>query len=337
MSNAQFVRDSVLPPGWIDLGIGEARLIRRSLERTLGVDFLLRSTDGELDYQPSQGCPELLSEIELLHKAPCVVTTGAKQAVYAALVVAKQRGCRSVGMMNPAWPPLVHAAQTIGLDVVIGSDVTNMWCDCVLLVSPNNPDGRSFSPFELARLAERMKAEGKFLIHDGAYACAPYVNLGGVHPIVGDIQVHSVSKRFGLSGLRVGWAVARDEEVVAQLQDVIETMTAGVCGTAQGAVAKLLKRLRANPALAELFMEDARGSLELSRAAAREFNPEVLRVDGELAGAFAWCLKGPKYDPSKLRIKVVDGAAYGHADRVRVNLVGDVEDVRELAKRSHEI
>lgn len=337
MSNAQFVRDAILPPDWLDLGIGEARLIRRSLERTLGVDFLLRSTDDELDYQPAQGCPELLSEIEGMHKAPCVVTTGAKQAVYAALVVAKQRGCRSVGMMDPAWPPLVHAAQTIGLDVVIGPDVRDLWCDCVLLVSPNNPDGRSFSLFELARLSERLKAEGKFLIHDGAYACAPYVNLSGTHPIVGDIQVHSVSKRYGLSGLRVGWAVARDEEVVAQLQDVIETMTTGVCGTAQGSLARLLKRLRVNPSLAALFLDDAAASLELSRAAAREFNPEVLWVDGELAGAFAWCLKGPKFDAVKLKVKLVDGAAYGHPDRVRVNLVGDVEDVRELARRSHEI
>lgn len=337
MSNAQFVRDSVLPPGWIDLGIGEARLIRRALERTLGVDFLLRSTDEELDYQPAQGNPDLLREVEELHSAPCVVTIGAKQAVYAAMAVAKQRGCRSVGMMDPAWPPLVHAIRSLGMDVVIGSDVRDLWCDCVLLVSPNNPDGRSFSPFEIARIEERLKRDGKFLIHDGAYACAPYLEMSGQHPIVGDIQVHSVSKRFGLSGLRVGWAVARDEEVVAQLQDVVETVSAGVCGTAQGAVAKLLKRLRANPALANLYHEDCKASLELARSAAKEFNPEVLNVDGELAGAFAWCLKGPKYDPNALRVKLVDGAAYGHPDRVRVNLVGDLEDVRELARRTHEV
>lgn len=335
MSNAQFVRDSVLPPGWIDLGIGEARLVRRALERTLGVDFLLRSTDDELDYQPAQGAPTLIDEVERLHSAPCVVTIGAKQGVYAALAVAKQRGCRSVGMMDPAWPPLVHAVRSLGMDVVIGADPFALWCDCVLFVSPNNPDGRSLSNVDLHWLEQRCRAQGKFLIHDGAYACAPYLSAG--HPVVGDVQVHSVSKRFGLSGLRVGWAVARDEEIVTQLQDVVETISAGVCGTAQGAVAKLLKRLRVNPALANLYHEDCKASLELSRAAAKEFNPEVLKIDGELAGAFAWCKKGPKYDAQALRAKLVDGAAYGHPDRVRVNLVGDVEDVRELARRTLQI
>lgn len=335
MSNTQFVRDNVLLPGWIDLGIGEARLIRRALENTLGVDFLLRSEDAELDYQPAQGNAALLNEVETLHGAPCVATIGAKQGVYAALAVAKQRGCRRVGMRDPAWPPLVHAAQTLGLEVVL-CEPTNGRFDCFLLVSPNNPDGFTHTPAELAVIEEYLKADGKFLIHDAAYACKPYTHA----PLapVGDVQVVSVSKRFGLSGLRLGWAVARDESVVCDLQDVIETVTAGVCGTAQGAVAKLLHRLRMNPRVACLFEDECATLYAQSRSAALTFDPDVLKVDGGLpTGAFAWCKKGPKYDVEKLKAKLVDGVAYGHPDHVRVNLVGDVEDVRELARRTHQI
>lgn len=334
MSNVPFIRDSALQPGWIDLGIGEARLVRRALENTLGVDFLLRSEDSELDYQPAQGNLALLSEIETLHEAPCVVTIGAKQGVYAALTVAKQRGCRRVGIRAPAWPPLVHAAQTLGFDVVF-CEPTDVCFDCFLLVSPNNPDGFTHTFDELTTIESVLKLNGKFLIHDAAYACRPYVDEW-IDPI-GDVQVVSVSKRFGLSGLRVGWAVARDESVVSDMQDVIETVTAGVCGTAQGAIAKLLRRLRVNQRLAALFEEECASSYTQSLAASLTFNRSVLELNSLPQGAFAWCKKGPKYDPVKLKAKLVDGSSYGCSEFVRVNLVGDVEDVRELARRTHQI
>lgn len=333
MSNAQFVRGSSLPPGWIDLGIGEARLIRRALENTLGVDFLLRSEDAELDYQPAQGNPSLIREVEAMHRAPCVVTIGAKQGVYAALAVAKRKGCKRVGMRDPAWPPLVLAAQTLGFEVTF-CEPTEGNFDCFLLVSPNNPDGFTHTPAELALIEAKLKASGKFLIHDAAYFCKPYMHAP--LPPIGDVQVVSVSKRFGLSGLRVGWAIARSEDIVHELQDVVETVTAGVCGTAQGAVAKLLRRLRLNPRVACLFEDECATAYAQARSAALTFNPDVLRVDGLPQGAFAWCEKGPKYDVEKLMVQLVDGTAYGHPERVRVNLVGDVEDVRELAYRTHQ-
>ncbi len=337
MSNAQFIRDAALLPGWLDLGIGEARIVRRALERTLGVDFLLRSEDSELDYQPVQGNASLLKEVEHLHKAPCVATVGAKQAVYAALAVAKSRGCCRVGMRDPAWPPLVHAANTLGLAVALCDPGAYDKYDCYLLVSPNNPDGFEYPLASLLTLDMQLRSNGKFFIHDAAYACEPYTSS----PLltVGDVQVVSVSKRFGLSGLRVGWAVARDPDVKAELQDVVETVSAGVCGTAQGAVAKLLKRLRENPSLAALYTTECRASIDLAREAAKGFNSVVLAIDPSqvMNGAFAWCKKGPRFDAEALKVKLVDGGAYGHPAFARVNLVGDVADVRELARRTHEV
>ena len=337
MSNASFIRDGALPPGWVDLGIGEARIVRRALERTLGVDFLLRSEDSELDYQPVRGNAALLKEAEHLHKAPCVATVGAKQAVFAALTVAKNRGYVRLGMRAPAWPPLVHAARSLNMDVVLCDPGAYDEYDCYLLVSPNNPDGFEYPLASILTLDQQLRAAGKFFIHDAAYACEPYTST----PLftVGDVQVVSVSKRFGLSGLRVGWAVARDELVVHELQDVVETISAGVCGTAQGAVAKLLKRLRVNPALTALYTAECRSSIDLAREAAKGFNSVVLATDPSqvMNGAFAWCKKGPRFDAEALKVKLVDGELYGCPGFARVNLVGDVADVRELARRTHEI
>jgi len=333
-----FVKGAKLEPGWIDLGIGEARLVRTALESTFGLEFFHRSTDDELDYQPSQGSQKLLDELEHLHRAPYVVTAGAKQGVFAALMVAKQRGCRRVGMRDPAWPPLVQAATSLGFKVVLCEPRDLKKFDCFLLVSPNNPDGYAHTPFELARIEEHLLAAGKFLVHDAAYTCAPYINLSGTIRPVGHIQLHSVSKRFGLSGLRVGWAVCPDKNVHADVASAVEIMSAGVSGTAQGAVARLLKRLRTSPKLASMFHEDALKLMNQARQIATEFNPQVLEADMRInEGAFAWCRKGPLYDAGKLQTLLVDGEAYGYPSHVRVNLVGGLEIVKELASRTWSI
>lgn len=336
-SNQQFVRDTSLPSGWLDLGIGEARLIRSALTSVYGLDFLHRGPEGELDYQPSQGYPKLVDELERLHHAPCVVTTGAKQAAFSALMVARERGCMLVGMRAPAWPPLVQAVHMLGMRVVMCEPEDLDSYHCFLLVSPNNPDGHTYDVQELLDIETLLRTHDKFLIHDAVYACRPYVTEQC--PVVGDVQLHSVSKRFGLSGLRVGWAVVRDEEVLAEVQDAVETITAGVSGPSQGAVSVLLRRLRQNQHLANAFDIECATLLSLSRQAAIRFNPDVLEVDPTqvTCGAFAWATKGPKYDPDALRVRLVDGGAYGFPERVRVNLVGDLEDVRELAHRTHQI
>jgi len=332
-----FVKGTKLEPGWIDLGIGEARLVRSALEHTFGLEFFHRSTDDELDYQPSQGNQKLLSELKHLHTAPCVVTSGAKQGVFAALMVAKQRGCKRVGMRDPAWPPLVHAVKTLEMELVLCETSDLDLFDCFLLVSPNNPDGKAFTLFQLNIIADSLREADKFLIHDAAYACAPYMQISNEPYIRGDVQVHSVSKRFGLSGVRVGWAVAGDDNVAHELEDAVETMSAGVCGTAQGAIARLLKRLRTNPKLADMFADEAYSLLEKARNIAKDFNPQVLVATMPLEGAFAWCQKGPKYDVDKLKVRLIDGADYGYPLDVRVNLVGDLDDLKELASRTWSI
>ncbi len=319
----------------IDLGIGEARLVRAALEATCGLGFLSSWLEEELSYPSSRGNQELLRELEHISEAPTVVTAGAKHGAFIALMVAKKRGCERVGMRDPAWPPLVQAAQTLGFKVTLCEPSEVKRYDCFMLVSPNNPDGRAFSPFELTTIETTASETGKFLIHDAAYACAPYSNFDGSIRPIGDVQLHSASKRFGLSGLRVGWAVCRQEQTLADIEDLVETTTAGVCGTAQGAIARLLKQLRVNPRLAVTFKKEAIALMGEARKAASSFNPQVLEADMHLnEGAFAWCRKGPRYDATKLQALLIDGGEYGYPYHVRVNLVGGLGLVEELARRT---
>ena len=74
----------------------------------------------------------------------------------------------------------------------------------VVLVSPNNPDGRVVSDDVLADIARRVAAREGWFVVDAAFAEA------GVEPAVlpGAIVLRSFGKFYGLAGLRLGFALA---------------------------------------------------------------------------------------------------------------------------------
>jgi cobalamin biosynthetic protein CobC len=78
----------------------------------------------------------------------------------------------------------------------------------VVLVNPNNPDGRSWPPGQVLAVADEMAARGGVLIVDEAFAdaepglsAAPYTGRDGL------IVLRSFGKFFGLAGVRLGFAL----------------------------------------------------------------------------------------------------------------------------------
>jgi len=80
--------------------------------------------------------------------------------------------------------------------------------DVIVVVNPNNPDGRIFPAAELLDLARGRAGRGGFLVVDEAFAdVAPDAS---VVPRLGDapvVALRSFGKFFGLAGLRLGFAV----------------------------------------------------------------------------------------------------------------------------------
>ncbi|MBF0371991.1 MAG: threonine-phosphate decarboxylase [Alphaproteobacteria bacterium] len=78
----------------------------------------------------------------------------------------------------------------------------------VVVVNPNNPDGRRLEPDGLVALAEALARRGGLLVVDEAFAdVAPEVSVAGrVGP--GMVVLRSFGKFFGLAGLRLGFAIA---------------------------------------------------------------------------------------------------------------------------------
>jgi cobalamin biosynthesis protein CobC len=82
----------------------------------------------------------------------------------------------------------------------------------LVVVNPNNPDGRILPRETLQALARKMQGRGGWLIIDEAFVdtCPEHsaAQLCVEHPVV---ILRSFGKFFGLAGLRLGFAVTREE------------------------------------------------------------------------------------------------------------------------------
>lgn len=81
----------------------------------------------------------------------------------------------------------------------------------VVVVNPNNPDGRVFDMRDLLALAARLSSKGGLLVVDEAFAdVEPRQSLAGATGRPGLLVHRSFGKFFGLAGLRLGFALTDD-------------------------------------------------------------------------------------------------------------------------------
>lgn len=82
-------------------------------------------------------------------------------------------------------------------------------CGAIVLVNPNNPDGRRIEIDTLAGLAEKMRRRDGVLIVDEAFVDADSeISIAPRAAEFGAIVLRSFGKFYGLAGLRLGFAVA---------------------------------------------------------------------------------------------------------------------------------
>lgn len=91
----------------------------------------------------------------------------------------------------------------------------------ILVCNPNNPTGYLYSKEEMESLRDIVKKHNLFLIADEVYREFTYdgkthysaMYLKGIEENV--ILIDSVSKRYSACGVRLGWLVSRNKELVA--------------------------------------------------------------------------------------------------------------------------
>ena len=141
--------------------------------------------------------------------ADCVVPAPGSQAVIQWLpwVMAPSRVAVVGPTYNehaPAWAAAGHRVDEIADAAAVTDDI-----GVLVVVNPNNPDGRRVAPERLRELAgERL------VVVDEAFAdCRPELSVAGAvgSPDLDLVVLRSVGKFYGLAGLRLGFALAGRE------------------------------------------------------------------------------------------------------------------------------
>jgi len=319
----------ILGPDWIDLSFGEPVVVMDALFRQLnrfGDPFKLPNIHDlkKWTYQPAAGKPDLVKILEKKYDAKVVICNGAKQALSAAMYAFKQSGCNSIYFERPYYPGNPSLARSVAL-----TECDKEMADSFLITSPNNPDGKNLSSLELINW--RYKGP---MIHDAAYYTDIYLPEGEIALPMGHVQVFSMSKMYGVSGLRIGYAVVHEEKYYKDMVDYIEITTAGVSTASQDIARNIELIFRENPSYYKAFCKEARASIASAREELKGLDPSVLELmPCNSNSMFGWFKKGPALDNKAAKVHILDGSLFGQPGMMRMNIAHPSEVIREAVER----
>lgn len=117
-----------------------------------------------------------------------------------------------VAIVGPTYSEHANAWRSAGHEVVEISDIERLASDVrhVVIVNPNNPDGRIVDLTTLAHLAGRLQQRGGWLVIDEAFADVdPAISAASICEHLPIVTLRSFGKFYGLAGLRLGFAIGQ--------------------------------------------------------------------------------------------------------------------------------
>jgi len=183
----------------------------------------------EMDYAHANGIPELRKNIAALYRGAgpenVLVTVGAIEANYDILWSLLSAGDEVVVML-PNYMQIWGLAKNLDLDLKSFTlDKKNGWAPdldglrkavtgrtkLIAVCNPNNPTGYILKNEEMEAIIETARRAGAWILADEVYAGAERLADEQTPSFYGKYEkvlaVGSLSKAYGLPGLRIGWAV----------------------------------------------------------------------------------------------------------------------------------
>jgi len=251
-----------------------------------------------------------------------VVPTPGTQAAIQALPFLRPRS--RVAVVAPAYAEHAHCWRRAGHHVEdVAADAIPADADVVVVVNPNNPDGRVSPPDQLTQMACNLASRGGWLVVDEAFAdTIPNASVAPVADRDGLIVLRSFGKFFGLAGLRLGfvlsapalgdhlaerlgpWAVSGPAATVGQRAYADETWITGTRQTLEGDRRTLDRVLAANDI-------QVVGGTDLFRLVR---HPVAARLQGRLARHGIWTRIFDR-QPDWMRIGLPGGDGLTRLDR----------------------
>jgi len=186
-----------------------------------------------LGYSPNLGTEELRAEVACLHGKSVrhenvLITCGASEAIFLTFLATLRSGvpvvvgtpCYQALKSVPKWLDAdIHEVE-VGLSGNLDEDTARILdampskSAATVLTNPGNPTGALFTEHQLISLLDGSVERGAKLICDEVYAGVTYCDrpFKSVAELADDLRnivvIGSMSKVYGLPGLRVGWIVA---------------------------------------------------------------------------------------------------------------------------------
>lgn len=318
------------PAGWHNLAIGEPGFLQEVFR-----DFWPQYVPVEkLTYPEPEGSwglrVSILTELGLpptnQNLSRLVVTNGAKQALLASLYAARE-ACevKSVWAPKPYWPSFPTLSSHAGLGWVSSEDFADRDATAKIVTWPNNPSGYDHN----IRTQCLGTNDFRFVIWDSVYACDVYGFDAAEHGAPDyDVRIGSLSKMFGTSSARVGWAFFGDADIAKLAASYMEETTSGVSEHAQKYAELLLDKKLKNPERFQYLLKEAVGILcdnqELMDFSLRNAQlSDLSKV--HRGGLFRWFKPDRNDFAAKLqeaKVMMVDGKHCGMEGWWRANLGG---------------
>ncbi len=352
----------------IHLGIGEPKN-KAPLPAILSGAAKLST--GDVKYAPADGTPSLKKAIirytedhydKVVGPENVIVSSGAKQALFN-LLYTLLNPQDEVVILAPYWVSYPEMVKMVhGVPVIVTpedgsfhprlSDIERAltgYTRAIIVNSPNNPSGVMFSDELISQVVELCEKKGLYcimddiyhqLVFDGRKAPSAYAFTRKDVESSKVITVNGIAKLYGMTGFRIGWAVA-PKELVAVMTNVQSQTTSGASVLLQAAAEGALTGLQGTVEALRLQIQNNRDLImqELGSFTGvkcvkpngtfyclpdfRAYLRGSLKSSGDLA---AFLLK-------KAMVVTVPGKEFGMEGHLRLSYAGTVKDVTEGLSR----
>src|SRR3972149_5914162 len=325
----------------INLGIGEPKN-KTPIAAVLA--SAARLTSGEVKYTPPDGLPSMKKAViryteenydRLVAPENVIITNGAKQSLYNIFY----------SILNPQDEVIVLAPYWVSYNEMIrmctGNPVVVTPEDgtftprfeeieravtsstrAIIVNSPNNPSGAVYPPELIGKIVELCEKKGIYMICDDIYHKLTFdgnTAEPAYHFSKNDVEnshvivVNGVAKLYGMTGFRIGWAIA-PRDLVRVMTNVLAQTTSCVSPIAQAAAEGALNGLQE--------MRTFNGVRLIPPAGTFYALPDIRAFSNNSVEVSKFLLK-------KAMVVTVPGKEFGMEGHIRISFAGSVKDVTE--------
>jgi len=353
----------------INMSIGEPK---NKTPITAILSSATKLSGGDIKYTPPDGTPSLKKAIiryteenynKIVAPENVIVSSGAKQSIFNILysIINPQD---EVIILAPHWVSYPEMVKMVyGIPVIVTPEdgtfhprmeeierAVSSYTKAIIVNSPNNPSGEVFSPDFIAQVVEYCERKKIFLIMDDIYhklvfdgaiwePAYKYTNADIENTMV--IVVNGVAKLYGMTGFRIGWAIANRTlvEVMTNVQGQMTSCTSALLQAAAEGALNGMQSVVDNLRLT--FQNNKQVVVQELKAfkGVRLIPPKgTFYALPDFRAYLPSSLANDSVDLSKLILKkalvvTVPGKEFGMEGHLRLSYAGSVKDIKEGIER----